>query len=54
MAFALLLVLIVIAELAISVWLLARHREYLRRIHELEMNFAQLEGWVTESLTKHE
>lgn len=36
MALALVLLLLVIVELVISVWLLARHRDYLGRIRDME------------------
>ena len=43
MALALLLMMVVIASLVVSVWLLARHREYTRRIYGLEERIQYLE-----------
>ena len=43
MALALFLMMVVIASLVVSVWLLARHREYTRRIYGLEERLHYLE-----------
>lgn len=42
MELALLLVLLVIVELAVTVWLLARHKSYLKRVSKLEKNLVKL------------
>lgn len=36
MELALILILLVVAELVVSVWMLARHKDYLRRVKVLE------------------
>lgn len=42
MELAILLILLVLVELVITVWLLAKHREYLRRVHVME---SRIDGW---------
>ena len=42
MELALLLVLLVIVELAVTVWLLSRHKSYLKRVSKLEKNLVKL------------
>lgn len=42
MELALLLVLVVIVELAITVFMLARHKDYLRRVSRLEKNVRKM------------
>ena len=42
MELALLLVLLVIVELAVTVWLLARHKSYLQRVKKVEKNLVKL------------
>ena len=42
MELALLLVLLVIVEWAVTVWLLARHKSYLQRVKKVEKNLVKL------------
>ena len=42
MELALILVLLVIAELVVSVWMLAKHKQYMKRVTRLERNVRKL------------
>ena len=42
MELALVLVLLVIAEIVVSVWMLARHKSYLKRVSRLEKNVRKM------------
>lgn len=42
MELALLMLIVSFVELALTVWLLARHRDYLKRVRDLEIRFSAL------------
>ena len=48
MELAIILILVCLADLVASVWLLARHKSYLSRIARLERNVTALSGAVSD------